>query len=85
MHVGFGSDKATRHRMPSGFYKFTVHNVKELECLLMQNRKCVAHQQHHLPRAWRTLSCTMWPSRKRCRRDGDADTHVRVAAAAAAR
>ena len=37
--IGYGSDKATRHRMPSGFYKFTVSNVKQLDVLLMQNRK----------------------------------------------
>ena len=37
--VGYGSDKATRHRLPSGFYKFSVSNVAELEVLLMQNRK----------------------------------------------
>jgi len=48
VHVGFGSDKATRHRMPSGFYKFTVHNVKELECLLMQNRKYAAEVAHNV-------------------------------------
>ena len=41
VHIGYGSDKATRHRMPSGFYKFIVSNVKELDVLLMQNRKCV--------------------------------------------
>ena len=41
VHIGYGSDKATRHRMPSGFYKFSVSNVKQLEVLLMQNRKCV--------------------------------------------
>ena len=39
VHIGYGSDKATRHRMPNGFYKFTIHNAKELEVLLMQNRK----------------------------------------------
>ena len=27
VHIGYGSDKATRHRMPSGFYKFIVSNV----------------------------------------------------------
>ncbi len=41
VHIGYGSDKATRHRMPSGFYKFIVSNAKELDVLLMQNRKCV--------------------------------------------
>merc|ERR1711988_1666602 len=42
VQIGFGSDKATRHRMPSGFYKFTIHNIKELDVLLMQNRKYAA-------------------------------------------
>ena len=39
VQIGFGSDKETRHRVPGGFYKFTIHNIKELEVLLMQNRK----------------------------------------------
>ena len=39
VHIGYGSDKETRHRVPGGWYKFTVHNVKELEVLLMQNKK----------------------------------------------
>lgn len=33
-----GSDKRTRNLLPNGFYKFLVHNVKELELLLMHNR-----------------------------------------------
>ena len=44
--MGYGSDKATRHRMPNGFYKFTIHNIKELEVLLMQNRKYAAEIAH---------------------------------------
>lgn len=36
--IGFGSDKTTRHLLPNGFYKFLVHNPKELELLLMHNR-----------------------------------------------
>ena len=44
VHIGFGSDKETRHRVPGGWYKFTVHNVKELEVLLMQNRRWAAQQ-----------------------------------------
>ena len=38
--VGFGSDAKTRNLLPNGFYKFVVHNPKELEMLLMHNR-CV--------------------------------------------
>ena len=34
--------------MPNGFYKFTVSNVKELEVLLMQNRKYAAEIAHNV-------------------------------------
>ena len=40
--IGFGSDKSTRNLLPNGFYKFVVHNPKELEMLLMHNRKYCA-------------------------------------------
>lgn len=40
--VGYGSNAKTRNVLPNGFYKFPVHNVKELEMLLMQNRKYCA-------------------------------------------
>eukprot|EP00953_Heterococcus_sp_UTEX-ZZ885_P033426 17378-Heterococcus_DN1.PRE.1 len=36
-----GSNKKTRNVLPSGFYKFLVHNVKELELLLMHNSGAV--------------------------------------------
>ena len=42
VRIGYGSDKKTRHMLPGGFYKFVVSNVKELEVLLMQNRKFAA-------------------------------------------
>jgi len=48
VHIGYGSDKATRHRQPGGFYKFTIHNIKELEVLLMQNRKYAAEIAHNV-------------------------------------
>jgi large subunit ribosomal protein L32e len=35
--IGYGSDKATRHLLPSGFKKFLIRNEKELEILLMNN------------------------------------------------
>jgi large subunit ribosomal protein L32e len=60
--IGYGSDKETRHRMPSGFYKFTVSNTKQLDVLLMQSRKCVAaptraHRRTHVHRllVWRQV------------------------------
>ena len=48
VNIGYGTDKDTRHRMPNGFYKFTVSNVKELEVLLMQNRKYAAEIAHNV-------------------------------------
>ena len=48
VNIGYGSDKRTRHMLPSGFYKFVVHNVKELEVLMMQNRKYAAEIAHNV-------------------------------------
>ena len=48
VNVGYGSDKRTRYMLPNGFYKFTVHNVKELEVLMMQNRKYAAEIAHNV-------------------------------------
>jgi large subunit ribosomal protein L32e len=40
--AGYGTNAKTRNLLPSGFYKFRINNVKELEVLLMQNRKYAA-------------------------------------------
>ncbi|XP_021754231.1 60S ribosomal protein L32-1-like [Chenopodium quinoa] len=37
-NIGYGSDKKTRHFLPNGFKKFVVHNVGDLELLMMHNR-----------------------------------------------
>ncbi|GAB2259261.1 hypothetical protein Droror1_Dr00027401 [Drosera rotundifolia] len=47
-NIGYGSDKKTRHYLPNGFKKFLVHNVKELELLLMHNRKHCAEIAHKI-------------------------------------
>mmetsp|Transcript_7438 Transcript_7438/g.18275 ORF Transcript_7438/g.18275 Transcript_7438/m.18275 type:complete len:134 (-) Transcript_7438:620-1021(-) len=47
-NIGYGSNKTTRHRMPSGFYKFVVSNVAELSMLLMHNRKYAAEIAHNV-------------------------------------
>jgi len=47
-NIGYGSNKKTRHMLPSGFYKFLVHNTKELELLLMHNRKYAAEIAHNV-------------------------------------
>eukprot|EP00281_Chroomonas_sp_CCMP1168_P023432 CAMPEP_0206228138 /NCGR_PEP_ID=MMETSP0047_2-20121206/9008_1 /ASSEMBLY_ACC=CAM_ASM_000192 /TAXON_ID=195065 /ORGANISM="Chroomonas mesostigmatica_cf, Strain CCMP1168" /LENGTH=139 /DNA_ID=CAMNT_0053651359 /DNA_START=451 /DNA_END=870 /DNA_ORIENTATION=+ len=44
--IGYGSNKKTRFLMPDGFLKFVVHNVKELELLLMHNKKFAAEIAH---------------------------------------
>ncbi|XP_012235481.2 large ribosomal subunit protein eL32 [Linepithema humile] len=44
--IGYGSNKKTRHMLPTGFRKVLVHNVKELEVLMMQNRKFCAEIAH---------------------------------------
>ncbi|XP_070256928.1 large ribosomal subunit protein eL32-like [Myotis yumanensis] len=45
-NIGYGSNKKTRHMLPSGFRKFLVHNVKELEVLLMRNKSHCAEIAH---------------------------------------
>ncbi|XP_058171027.1 large ribosomal subunit protein eL32 [Anopheles ziemanni] len=45
-NIGYGSNKRTRHMLPSGFKKFLVHNVSELEVLMMQNRVYCAEIAH---------------------------------------
>ncbi|KAF2284567.1 hypothetical protein GH714_027140 [Hevea brasiliensis] len=45
-NIGYGSDKKTRHYLPNGFKKFVVHNVKELELLMMHNRTYCAEIAH---------------------------------------
>ncbi|CAK9188573.1 unnamed protein product [Ilex paraguariensis] len=47
-NIGYGSDKKTRHYLPNGFKKFVVHNVKELEVLMMHNRTYCAEIAHNV-------------------------------------
>jgi large subunit ribosomal protein L32e len=44
----YGSNKKTRHMLPNGFYKFLVHNVAEVDLLLMQNRTYCAEIAHNV-------------------------------------
>ena len=41
-NIGYGTKKTDRHVLPSGFLKFRVSNIKELEVLLMHNRTYAA-------------------------------------------
>eukprot|EP00761_Pharyngomonas_kirbyi_P003978 gb/GECH01003982.1/.p1 GENE.gb/GECH01003982.1/~~gb/GECH01003982.1/.p1 ORF type:complete len:134 (+),score=8.15 gb/GECH01003982.1/:1-402(+) len=45
-NIGYRSDKRTRYMDRKGFYRFPVRNVKELEVLLMQNRRFAAVIHH---------------------------------------
>lgn len=53
--IGYGSDAKTRNLLPNGFYKFLVHNPKELEMLLMHNRKYCAEIAHNVSSKTRKL------------------------------
>jgi len=45
-NIGYGSARRTRHMLPNGFKKFLVHNTRELEILIMQNRQYAAEIAH---------------------------------------
>ncbi|KAL6032972.1 hypothetical protein STEG23_010961, partial [Scotinomys teguina] len=47
-NTGYGSNKKTKHMLPSGFRKFLVHDVKELEVLLMCNKSYCAEIAHNV-------------------------------------
>ena len=46
--VGYGSNKKTRHLLPNGFLKFVVHNVADLDLLMMHNRRYCAEIAHNV-------------------------------------
>ncbi|XP_045661666.1 60S ribosomal protein L32-like isoform X3 [Ursus americanus] len=45
-NIGYRSNKKTKHTLPSGFRKFLVHSVKELEVLLTCNKSHRAEITH---------------------------------------
>lgn len=44
--IGYGSNKKTRHLIPSGHKEVLVHNVRDLELLLMHSGKYAAAVAH---------------------------------------
>ncbi|KAL9623878.1 MAG: hypothetical protein Q9160_001870 [Pyrenula sp. 1 TL-2023] len=44
--IGFGSNRKTRHMMPSGHKAFLVHNPNDVDLLLMHNRTYAAEIAH---------------------------------------
>ncbi|KAH7277061.1 hypothetical protein KP509_39G032400 [Ceratopteris richardii] len=47
-NIGYGSNKKTRHVLPNGFKKLLVHNVADLDLLMMHNRKFCAEIAHNV-------------------------------------
>ncbi|XP_044090851.1 60S ribosomal protein L32-like [Neovison vison] len=47
-NIGYGSNKKTKHMLPSCFRKFLLHNIKELEVLLMCNKSYHAEIAHNV-------------------------------------
>nr|XP_048316933.1 60S ribosomal protein L32-like [Myodes glareolus] len=47
-NIGYGSSKKTKHMLPNSFRKFLVHNVKELEVLLMRHKSYCAEIAHNV-------------------------------------
>lgn len=45
-NIGYGSNRKTRHLLPNGLYKYLVHNVDELDVLMMQNSSYCAEIAH---------------------------------------
>mmetsp|Transcript_14325 Transcript_14325/g.21635 ORF Transcript_14325/g.21635 Transcript_14325/m.21635 type:complete len:135 (-) Transcript_14325:163-567(-) len=45
-NIGYGSDKKTKYRSPTGFYKFLVRCPADLEMLLMHNEKYAVEIAH---------------------------------------
>lgn len=42
IQIGYGSNRKTRHMMPSGHKAFLVHNPADVDLLLMHNRTFAA-------------------------------------------
>ncbi|EJT81051.1 60S ribosomal protein L32 [Gaeumannomyces tritici R3-111a-1] len=46
--IGYGSNKKTRHMMPSGHKAFLVQNTNDVELLLMHNQTFAAEIAHNV-------------------------------------
>ncbi|EJU05320.1 ribosomal protein L32e [Dacryopinax primogenitus] len=44
--IGYGSNKKTRHLLPNGLKKMLVHNVREVDILLMHNKTFAVEVAH---------------------------------------
>jgi len=46
--IGYGTNKKTRYMMPSGHKAFLVHNVADVDLLLMHNHTYAAEISHNV-------------------------------------
>ncbi|KIY72785.1 ribosomal protein L32e [Cylindrobasidium torrendii FP15055 ss-10] len=53
--IGYGSNKRTRHMLPSGLKKFVVNNAREVDLLLMHNKTYAAEIAHNVSSRNRTV------------------------------
>lgn len=68
-NIGYGSNKKTKYMLPTGFKKFLVHNVKELEVLMMSNKwvlylnisSCRLVNKMNVRSSVRTHGGDLWP------------------------
>ena len=47
-NIGYGSNKKTRHMMPSGHKAYLVKNIKDLDVLLMHTKTYAAEIAHNV-------------------------------------
>eukprot|EP00026_Physarum_polycephalum_P022062 Phypoly_transcript_25824.p1 GENE.Phypoly_transcript_25824~~Phypoly_transcript_25824.p1 ORF type:complete len:134 (+),score=13.37 Phypoly_transcript_25824:97-498(+) len=55
VRIGYGSDKRTKLVRPNGFKTFLVHNLKELEVLMMANKVYAAEIAHSVSQKSRKI------------------------------
>ena len=60
--IGYGSNRKTRHMMPSGHKAFVVSNTRDLDLLLMHNKTYAAeYVSTFSPGLKRARSCLLLP------------------------
>ena len=66
--IGYGSNRKTRHMMPSGHKAFVVNNTRDLDLLLMHNRTYAAEYvlSTSSSRVRNTSSTNIGQDRTRC-------------------
>ena len=55
--IGYGTDRRFKYQAADGKFRFNVANVKDLELLLMHNRKYAAVINHNVSARSRKLIC----------------------------